>query len=450
MNKQSLFWRRCQRALLCGFALIGFSVSAAHAERFELESALIESATSKALGGMKESGELATFFTAQKKMVYGVLNDIGITIESLPLDIRKKLDRFHTTNFEAFKMFSLGLNAQDEGKFAEAKAFFAKAVELDPNFELAGELNIAMPSTNIVGAVQLQAALAAAAQSATSSGKVQIEIDLAEAVAALQSGQTVVVGAKPDSSSNIVSASNPYTSNTADAGANYADRKVVGVRYNTTQGGTTVSVAMTNEWKLDQVAQDNAGLVRVGESGGFIANRDNANSSVASSLTLGDGSTVSWGNWQNGTGTSYTVSTANGPVASLGPQFQYMIGQATRTMPTTGTATFTPAGGFLNNVTGTIGADFLNGRVTLNNLGFDLGNLNFTNLNGNTSYSRDIGSGFFTGNYTSGSCADCAGFSPTASSFTGNFLGNNASGLMFSTILQTGSGTSSGVHAFSR
>ena len=438
---------------LLGVCLVSLIGSAAHAERFDLESAILESATAKAVGGGKRSGDIATFFTAQKEMVYAALGDLGISLDSLPADVRKNLERFHTTNFAAFKMFSLGLNAQDQGKFAEAKAFFEKAVELDPNFQLAGELGVSMPNSNVTGTVQLQAALAAAAKSATASGKVQVEVDLSSAIAALQSGQTVVVGNKADSSVSNASTrdpSNNYSSNPPGSGTTYADRKAVGVSYSIQDpSGVTVSVASTNEWTLDQTTIDGVGLVKVGDRAEFQVTRSSAASAVIGSLNLADGSAVSWGTWQSGPG-SFTVSSKGLPVTGLGPQFQYLIGQATRDMPTTGTATFAPAGGFLNNASGSIGVDFVNRNVQLTNLGFDLNGLGFSNLNGTATYASDIASGFFKGNYTSGSCTGCAAFSPAASVFTGNFLGKSASGLMFSTVLSTGNGTVSGLHAFNK
>jgi len=437
---------------VCALCLVGLS---ARAERFDLETVILESRSSHAVGGTKRSGEIATFFTAQKEMVYAALADLGISLDSLPADVRKDLERIHTTNFAAFRMFSLGLDAQDQGKFAEAKAFFAKAVELDPNFQLAGELSVVMPNSNVTGTVQLQAALAAAAKSATTSGKVQMEVDLSGAIAALQSGQTVVLGSKPDASaaqSNSNNASAGFTSNPPGSGSNYAARLAVGVGYSVQNTpGVNVAVASTNEWTLDQASSDSAGLLTLGNAAEFRATRASATSAVAGSLNLADGSTVSWGSWQAGAGGSFSVASKGVAVTSLQPQFQYLIGQATRAMPTSGSATFVPAGGHLSNVSGNIGVDFVGRNVQLNNLGFDLGGASFAALNGSAKYSDTIASGFFKGNFSSGNCVTgCNAFSPTASVFTGNFLGKGTDGLVLSTVLSTGSGTVAGVHAFKR
>jgi len=439
--------------LLIGMLLSAGLGTAWAAERFELESAIIDSTTARPLGGSKESGELANFFNIQKKMLYAALKDLGIPLESLPPDIRNKLAQFHTTNFDAFKQFSLGLNAQDEGKFAEAKAFFERAVELDPNFQLAGELGFSMPNTNVSGSVQLQAVLSSAAQAATSSGKVQVEVDLSAAIVAMQSGQTIVVGNKSDASSTAqaASAGSDFTSNPPGSATAYADRKVIGIQYSVQlTPENQVSVAATNEWTLDQVSLDQAGLVSVGDSQIFQARRGNASDTQVNTLNLGDGSAVSWGRWQASPSGSFSVTTEGNAVANLGPQFQYMIGQATREMPTSGSATFVPKGGFLNDVSGNISVNFVDQSVKLNNLGFSTEGRVFSGLQGDTMYRSSIGSGFFKGNYTAGTCSGCQAFSPEASLFGGNFLGKNADGLMFSTLMQTGNGTASGVHVFGK
>jgi hypothetical protein len=96
-------------------------------------------------------------------------------------------------------------------------------------------------------------------------------------------------------------------------------------------------------------------------------------------------------------------------------------------------------------VNGSVAVDFLNRGVAVQNLGFSLGGLVFSGLNGVASYSAQALSGGFLGNYSSGSCAGCTAFSATGSAFGGNFVGRDADGLVFSTIMQTGNGTSGGV-----
>ena len=127
----------------------------------------------------------------------------------------------------------------------------------------------------------------------------------------------------------------------------------------------------------------------------------------------------------------------------------YVFADATRTMPGTGTAVFSPTGGSLAQASGTVAVDFANRSVALQNLGFNIGGLAFTGLNGSATYDARIASGTFGGNYSSGNCTGCPAFTPLSSSFGGSFVGRNADGLVFSTFLLTGAGGSaSGVHVF--
>ena len=129
----------------------------------------------------------------------------------------------------------------------------------------------------------------------------------------------------------------------------------------------------------------------------------------------------------------------------------YIVADAPRIMPTSATAVFTPAGGLMNPMTGSVAVNFVNRNVTLQNLGFQIGSLTFSGLNGQSTYDARIASGAFSGNYTSGACTGCAAFTPLSSAYTGNFVGRDANGLVFSTFLQTGSGGSaSGVQLFTR
>lgn len=438
-------------------AALLIATPAAQAERFSMEGAIVNSIDAKTVGTTRSEGEINDLFVAQKKMVVDILNDLGTPFDSLPKEIRDSISRFHTRNFEAFRAFSSGLNALDAGRYAEAKAFFQKAKELDPNFQLAGELEVSMPQTNIETGLQLQAALREAAKSATSSGKTRVEVDASRAVAALLSGQSVVLGASSNSSTDNNPITNTtgsdYTSNEPGSASQFAGRTVVGVTYSLgADTSSPVQVSSTNEWTVDQVGLSNNILQSVGDSTEFLATKDGASAAAVGSQLLGDNSTVYWGSWSSAPGASAKVTVGGTTTTSpqLGSEFHYMIGQATREMPTSGSATFLPAGGFMSGVSGNIGVNFVTRDVQLNDLGFTLGGLQFSQLNGATTYSSTIGSGFFKGNYTSGLCPACPAFSPTASTFTGNFLGAGADGLMLSNILQTGTSTVGGVHLFTK
>ena len=96
-------------ALLPALVLLAAMVPA-QGEEFEIESAVIESTSGKGLGVTREQGGIAEFFKAQKTMMFGILRSSGIDFNSLPSDVRGRLEKFQTTNLEAFKAFSQGLD----------------------------------------------------------------------------------------------------------------------------------------------------------------------------------------------------------------------------------------------------------------------------------------------------------------------------------------------------
>jgi hypothetical protein len=427
----------------------------AHADRVQIESAVVDSSSGAASALTHSDGKLNSFFTLQKKVVYDTLKGIGISVDSLSPEVQARLAQFQTQNFEAFRAFANGLNAQDEGRFAQAKEYFQRAVELDPSFDMAIEMEVAMPTSDARNGQQLQAVLRDAVKSATQGGKDSVAVDVAHAVAALQSGMIVVAGPAPVTVPDPTVQRQEYSSNPAGSGDQYGVRSVVGVSYSlNVSGGVTVGVASTTDWGASQVRINGSELVSVGNQASFIAQKGSATTDTAQTgtATLSDGTVVNWGGWNSASGASALI-TVNGVLKQspeLGSSVSYMWAAPTPVMPTTGVATFVPNGGAnFTGVSGSITTDFGARQVTLNSLGFTLGGFGFSGLNGQATYGA-TGSGFFNGNYTSGSCSGCTAFSPTASAFTGNFVGTGANGLIFSSILQTGNGTVSGVHLFSR
>lgn len=443
-------------SLLCASAAMSLA-SLAHAQDFQLESALIESTSGRNLGVVREQGALPSFFQSQKAMVFGILRSSGIALESLPLDVRQKLEKFQTSNLEAFKAYAQGLDLMDDGKFAEAKTFFDKALELDPDFELAKEKKQAMPDLNLENTLQIRSAVMAHAKTSVDSGKKQVEVDLSRALAALQSGQDVVIGQRESSRPNTETdpfQSADYTSNPPGSADNFLPRKAVGTAYTiiSSEEGIAIGIAATSEWTQDQFRGSAGGLTSLGSPGALVASRGGATDIPVGTHRLADGSAVYWGTWKStpGASASVTVSGNNVSAPTLGSDFHYMVGDATRQMPTAGSVTFSPTAGFLNSASGNITVNFATRNVQINNLGYSLGALTFAGLNGNTTYGAQSGSGFFKGNFNSGTCTGCAAFSANASAFSGNFVGETANGVIFSNIMQTGSGTVSGTHLFTR
>jgi hypothetical protein len=440
-------WRvAAAAALAAGFAVPAF------AQGFSLESAVLDTRSARNLGVTTERGSLAEIFKAQKAVTFGILRAAGIDLDQLPPEVRARVERFQTTNVEAFRAFSQGLDLKDQGRFAEAKEAFRRAAEIDPNFRLAVEQQQAMPDVNLGTGVQMRAVVAAASNTAVERGKQGFVVDLSRAMAALQSGQAISVATEPAPTESAQSTSVPdYTVNPPGSGSQFLPNLVAGLAYGYATQAGTINIANVAEWTGDKYGTNGNVLESVGSPGDFQAKRLDATNVAGGSATLADGTVAYWGSWLSSPGASASVTVSGIPVQApaLG-QVDYVFADATTAMPTSGTAVFRPLGGSLQQPSGTISVNFVTRDVGISNLGFTIGGLAFTGLNGSANYSAASASGAFQGNYTSGTCSGCAAFLPQSSAFGGNFVGKDAAGLVFSTILLTGSGTASGVHLFGR
>ncbi len=420
---------------------------------------MIDSRSSQSLGVINERGDIATLFRAQKAMTFGILRAAGISLDQLAPEVRARVERFATTNLDAFRAFSQGLDLKDQGRFIEAREAFRRAAELDPNFALAAEQQRAMPDVNLGSNLQARAVLAAATNNAVDKGKTTVAVDTGRALAALSSGATLVAITSP----LTVDPSQPnnLTANPAGSAGNLKPNIVVGYDYAfTPQPGTVIALADAAEWRGDSYRLAGNTLQSLGSnSNGFVAQRQNATDVALGSLLLADGVTTAyWGAWQTSTSGAASVSANGVPYPVLG-SFNYVQADATRTMPGTGTATFTAVAGAgsLGFNAGTLQVNFVQRTIALQNLAFDIGTLggtlSFSGLTGSASYDntttgKGSAAGTFKGNYDTGSCLGCVRFDAKSSTFGGSFVGRNADGLVFSTLLSTGAAPVGGVQLF--
>lgn len=413
----------------------------AWAQNFAVEGAIIDSRNGNSLGVVSERGDLASLFRAQKAMTFGILRSAGISLEQLSPEVRARIERFQTTNVEAFRAFSQGLDLKDQGRFAEAREQFRRAAELDPNFALAKEQQQSMPDINIGTGMQMRAVIAAATGNAVDRSKVAVAVDAARAVAALQAGQTLVLAQAQDVLSfdgNKLSYNRAQEQSSTSAQPNFAASFAV------EGSGILITSSAVSEFSAADVQLNGGVLQRLGsDPSGFNAKLLNARSTGTGSVQLSDGSTAYWGTWNSSAGN--TASLLLGSSTYVSPDmgnFHWAVGDALRSMPSSGLTTYTPAGGSLAGMTGNILVDFGARVATLNNLGFSIGSLVFSNLSGSASFPTTASG--FAGFYTGGQCTGCSAFSATTSSFNAAFIGRSGAGLVFSTTMVTGAGTGAG------
>ena len=81
------------------------------------------------------SGELEDLFELQKRVVFSFLEKNGI---ELTQEEKEAIAFIPTQNLEAFLFYSKGLLQEDAGNFKEAESFYQNAIQIDPNFNAAG------------------------------------------------------------------------------------------------------------------------------------------------------------------------------------------------------------------------------------------------------------------------------------------------------------------------
>jgi len=443
---------RSTRYTLVALATLLLSAATAQAQTYTLEGAVIDSRSAQNLGVVNERGDINSLFRAQKAMTYGILRSAGIPVESLPPEVRARVERFATNNLEAFRAFSQGLELKDQGRFVEAKEAFRRAAELDPGFLLAVEQQRSMPDVNLGSGLQTRAVIAAAAGAAVDRGKASVAVDTAQAVAALASGQSVVT-VPSTSATDVAYSVNAAGKASEGPGANGANL-VVGLTYGVPlSSGDTAGIATAQEWRGGAYVVADGKLVSLGNPTlGFLAERKGATDVPGGNVTLADGSLAYWGAWNSTPAASASI-TVKGQPTLVAPELgsvSYVLADATRVMPGSGTVTYKATGGSLTPTGGGIEVNFVTRTVTLQSLGFNIGNLAFSGLAGTASYDpTKNAAGTFGANYTGGACAGCTDFSPLDSRFGGSFVGRGADGLVFSTFMRTGPETfSAGVHLY--
>ena len=90
--------------------------------------------TEDVIGTFYVAAEPEEFFILQKEIVYNILQVLPVTFTP---EEEKHFSRYHTKNLQAVLYLGHGLDVLDAGQWKEAKMLFMKAIEEDPEFELA-------------------------------------------------------------------------------------------------------------------------------------------------------------------------------------------------------------------------------------------------------------------------------------------------------------------------
>ena len=110
------------------------SVTLLPEERVRLEMAVLDASSRARTGGAENESPLEQIFDAEKALVLGVLDALGVTLTAAE---REAIEENRAASLIAFLSYGEGLEALDNGDFVAAAAAFGQAVQVDPGFEAA-------------------------------------------------------------------------------------------------------------------------------------------------------------------------------------------------------------------------------------------------------------------------------------------------------------------------
>ena len=110
-------------------------------EDLQISSILLDADTDKTLGNQETKGKKDKFYDLEKKIACRIVTDLGRDCSQAP----KAFGKIHTKSLPAMEAYSKGLDYTDQEKYDKARTSFKKAVDEDPEFDLAKTALVATP-----------------------------------------------------------------------------------------------------------------------------------------------------------------------------------------------------------------------------------------------------------------------------------------------------------------
>jgi tetratricopeptide (TPR) repeat protein len=123
-----------------------------------VKSTIASSSRQDVMGAFRVTSEEEEFYILEKEIVFSILKILNV---SLTPEEKEQVSKYHTKSLKAVIYFGMGLEALDQGNWKEAKNFFIKAREEDPEFLLAGAAASACPDASAPSISALSAMSAA-------------------------------------------------------------------------------------------------------------------------------------------------------------------------------------------------------------------------------------------------------------------------------------------------
>lgn len=112
-------------------------------EKMQITSTVLDTSKKTSVRKQEAEGVLTQFYILEKEAACDIVNDIGKHCDKMPSSFQK----VHTKSLSALVAFSWGLEYGDQEKYDKAREMFQKAMEEDPEFELAEQALMATPTS---------------------------------------------------------------------------------------------------------------------------------------------------------------------------------------------------------------------------------------------------------------------------------------------------------------
>jgi len=123
------------------------SIADLEQDNLQIASVVMDTEQKRRIGAQEAAGALNKFFELEKQIACGIVEDLGHHCDRMPGAFKK----IHTKRMSALVAYSNGLDDMDHERYDEARAMFQKALDEDPDFELAASALLATPYSMMVG-----------------------------------------------------------------------------------------------------------------------------------------------------------------------------------------------------------------------------------------------------------------------------------------------------------
>jgi hypothetical protein len=253
-------------------------------ESLMIASDVLDADQKTSIGTQEAQGALNQFYDLEKQIACQIIEDLGWQCDKAPAGFSK----IHTKSMPALVYFSQGLEEFDQENFDEAREMFQKALDEDPEFDLATEALMATPTTSmfVLGVSEMISGASASGPSSATAGTAVASTSTGGSMAAASTAATTTVGFSP--TTLIVAGS----IGAAVVGGGAALAGSAGGGDESSSGNETVNTLdLTGDWRGTWLDTTD------GSSSEVVLSLTQAGSSVSGSASIADsGGCISQGN----------------------------------------------------------------------------------------------------------------------------------------------------------